>query len=370
MDSKKKTTGLYIHIPFCIRKCAYCDFYSVTDLSVMDRYIDALCAHIAALRDSMDDRVFDTVYLGGGTPGLLSAARMDRLFDAILSCFSVAGDAEITAEINPAAVSREDLIAYRQTGINRLSIGLQSANDGELQKLSRLHDFAGFSETYRHAREAGFDNISVDLMYGLPDQCVDGLLNSIRTLCERSPEHISLYGLKIEENTPFGRMGDRLILPDEDSQCEMYELAVDLLAENGYSRYEISNFAKKGYESRHNLRYWQCGDYLGLGPAAHSYMEGVRYGYARDLSGYMEALEQGRTPEKVDQQVITPDERVRETIMLGLRLEAGISADEKLLEKAKKYLSAGYMRYENDRLSFTTKGFLVSNPILADLLDE
>lgn len=370
MDSTKKSTGLYIHIPFCRRKCAYCDFYSVSDLSVMDRYIDALCAHIAALQVPKADRIFDTVYFGGGTPGLLSASRMDRLFDAILSCFSVAGEAEITAEINPAAVSREDLISYRQTGINRLSIGLQSADNVELQRLSRLHDFEGFSDTFRHARQAGFDNISVDLMYGIPGQSVDGLLDSIRTLCEISPEHISLYGLKIEENTPFGRMGDRLILPDEDSQCDMYERAVDLLAGYGYFRYEISNFAKKGYESRHNLRYWQCGEYLGLGPAAHSYMDGVRYGYARDLYGYIEALEQGRVPEKTDVQVIPPDERDRERIMLGLRLEEGVQTDEELLNKAKKYLSAGYMQTQNGRLSFTTKGFLVSNPILADLLDE
>lgn len=369
MRSDMKSTGLYIHIPFCLRKCAYCDFYSLTDLSPADRYTDALRTHLALVRDAMAGRVFDTVYLGGGTPGLLGAGRIDRLFDAILSCLNVPGDAEITLEINPAA-GTGDLAAFRQIGINRLSIGLQSAHDAELKMLGRLHGFDTFVQTFRAARTAGFDNISADLLYGIPGQSVDGLMDSLSSLCALEPEHISLYGLKIEENTPFGQMGGRLILPDEDVQCEMYGKAVDFLAGNGYLRYEISNFARKGYQSRHNLRYWKCGEYLGLGPAAHSYLDGVRYGYPRDLRGYMDAIGRGKLPDVCERQEITPREHIREAVLLGLRLEEGIPADAAIAAKAERYVSAGFMRTDGGRLAFTTKGFLVSNPIIADLLED
>ncbi|MGM9636352.1 MAG: radical SAM family heme chaperone HemW [Eubacteriales bacterium] len=368
--SSKKKTGLYLHIPFCARKCAYCDFYSLTDLSLADRYLNALCTHIALFGEKMQDRLFDSVYIGGGTPSLMGAKRMDAFFDCLLSCFSITADAEITAEVNPATVDAEELQIFHEIGINRLSIGLQSANDRELSNLSRLHDFDGFLATFRAAREAGFDNLSVDLMYGIPGQTPGSLFETLKTVCDLSPEHLSLYGLKVEPNTPFGRMEKDLLLPDEDAQCEMYETAVDYLFDRGYWRYEISNFAKKGYESKHNLRYWHGEEYLGLGPAAHSYLDGVRYACPRDLMGYMEALEQGRLPAESDRQIITETEREKERIMLGLRLDEGIPAESKLCRHAQKFIEAGFMKVTDGRLSFTTKGFLVSNPILADLIEE
>ncbi|MGM9681744.1 MAG: radical SAM family heme chaperone HemW [Eubacteriales bacterium] len=368
--SHKKKTGLYLHIPFCARKCAYCDFYSLTDLSLADRYLNALCTHTVLLGDIMRDRIFDTVYIGGGTPSLMGAKRMDALLDCLFSCFSITADAEITAEVNPATVDAEELRIFHEIGINRLSIGLQSANGRELSDLSRLHDYDGFLATYREARNAGFDNLSVDLMYGIPEQTLSSLLETLKKVCDLSPEHLSLYGLKVEPNTPFGRMGKNLILPDEDAQCEMYEGAVGYLSDRGYRRYEISNFAKKGCESKHNLRYWHGEEYLGLGPAAHSYLNGVRYAYPRDLMGYMETLEQGRLPAETDRQIITQAERENEKIMLGLRLEEGIPAETRLCQRAKRYIEAGFMKVTDGRLSFTTKGFLVSNPILADLIDE
>lgn len=366
----KKKTGLYLHIPFCVRKCAYCDFYSLTDLSLADPYVNALITHIILLAPQMGDRLFDTIYIGGGTPSLLGEKRMDALLEAVLSCFSVSADAEITAEVNPATVDTDGLRTFRQMGINRLSIGLQSADNRELSGLSRIHDFDGFLATYCGAQEAGFTNLSVDLMYGIPGQSPDSLLATLKTVCDLSPEHLSLYGLKVEPNTPFGRMGTALILPEEEAQCEMYERSVDYLTDRGYHRYEISNFAKVGYESRHNLRYWHGEEYLGLGPAAHSYLNGVRYAYSRDLMGYMETLEQGRLPAETDIQIITEAEREKERILLGLRLEEGIPAESKLCLRAKRYIEAGFMKVADSRLSFTTKGFLVSNPILADLIEE
>lgn len=369
LPSDLSPIGLYLHIPFCARKCAYCDFYSLTDLTLADRYVDALTTQMTLLSGQMQHRLFDTVYIGGGTPSLLGGKRMDALFDAVLSRFSVSADAEITVEVNPATIDINDLRTFRQIGINRLSIGLQSANDGELSGLSRLHDFDGFLATFKSARAAGFDNLSVDLMYGIPGQTPDSLRETLSTVCNLFPEHISLYGLKVEPNTPFGRMGDTLILPDEEAQCEMYETAVELLTEHGYHRYEISNFAKAGCESRHNLRYWHGEEYLGLGPAAYSYLDGVRFSCPRDLPSYLAALEQGRLPAEIDRQIISGKEREKERIMLGLRLEEGVPAAPNLCWRAKQYIEAGFMKVSDGRLSFTTKGFLVSNPILADLIE-
>jgi oxygen-independent coproporphyrinogen-3 oxidase len=201
-----KKTGLYIHVPFCIQKCAYCDFYSQTDLQSADRFVSSICTHIRLLQNSMKDRLFDTVYMGGGTPSLLSCSQMKQLQDAFRSCFHFADSCEFTIEANPATLDEKKLEAYRQIGINRLSIGLQSAYDGELKKLSRVNNYADFLESYQLARKAGFENISVDLMYGIPDQSVESLLSGLETVCQLKPQHISLYGLKIEKNTFFGRM--------------------------------------------------------------------------------------------------------------------------------------------------------------------
>ncbi|MBQ7354679.1 MAG: radical SAM family heme chaperone HemW [Clostridia bacterium] len=367
-----KRIGLYIHIPFCLQKCAYCDFYSIPgrDEALQKRYINALTLHMKTLSTTMEDRVFDTVYIGGGTPGLLTAEMLTTLINGINDNFKLTEDAEITLETNPAVADEAKFRVMRSLGINRLSMGMQSSEESVLRTLGRLHTFDQFAETFREARRAGFENLSADVMYALPGQTVDGLLETIRSLIALSPEHISMYGLKVEENTPFGRLGGKLSLPDEDIQCEMYERACDLLETEGYHRYEISNFVKDGYESRHNLRYWQREEYLGLGPAAHSFVDGVRYSYPRDIMAYITALEQGSLTATDSLIRITPAEAEAEKIMLGLRLAEGIIATAELLKKCENYLRYGFMKRKGERIAFTTKGFLVSNTILAELLDD
>ena len=364
--------GLYIHIPFCLQKCAYCDFYSIpgSDTVLQNRYINALTLHMKTLSATMEDRVFDTVYIGGGTPGLLTEEMLTVLMNGIRENFHLTEDAEITLETNPAVTDEAKFRVMRALGINRISMGMQSSEKNVLRTLGRLHSFDQFVESYRDAQVAGFENISADVMYALPGQAVDGLLHTLRTLIDLSPNHISMYGLKVEENTPFGRMGDMLILPDEDTQCEMYERACELLEASGYHRYEISNFAKSGYESRHNLRYWHCEEYIGLGPAAHSFVNGVRYSYPRDIMAYIKALEEGRLPDTDSSVTLSPTESKEEFIMLGLRLSEGIVADDDLLKKCSNYLRYGFMEQNGERIAFTTKGFLVSNTILVDLLDD
>lgn len=365
----RKTLGLYIHIPFCESKCAYCDFYSICDSERREHYVNALCAHIASCAEIAADRSVDSVYLGGGTPCLLEPTQIERICRTITLNYHLSDSAEITMEANPSSFTAEKMRAAKECGINRVSLGLQSAIDGELRALSRRHDFAGFVESYEMLRAVGFDNVSVDLMYGIPHQSPDSLICSIDALAALSPEHISLYGLKVEENTPFGRMGAALKLPDEDTQCDMYTSAVDRLSERGYHRYEISNFAKEGRESRHNLRYWQGEEFLGFGPAAYSYFGGKRYGIPRDIDGYIEKIVQGESPETIDVVEIGEKEAQTERIMLGLRLERGIVPDDRTLAAAKRYVDGGFMEASNGRLRFTTKGYLVSNTILADILD-
>ncbi len=362
--------GLYIHIPFCRQKCAYCDFYSIPggDAELQERYVNALLMQMDTLSSMMEDRVFDTVYLGGGTPGLLPAELLCKLLEGIKTVFHIAPDAEITLETNPAVADEDKLIALRAAGYNRLSMGMQTADPALLHKLGRLHSPDEFEETFLAARRAGFANLSADVMYALPGQMVDGLLQTLRTLIALSPEHISMYGLKVEENTPFGRLGDKLTLPDEDTQCEMYERACALLQSAGYPRYEISNFAKPGYESRHNLRYWRRGEYLGLGPAAHSFVDGVRYSYPRALKDYIRTIEEGSAPAPDSFVRLTEADAVEEAIMLGLRLEEGIPLTEALTERTAPYIRHGFMERRGDRIAFTTKGFLVSNTILAEII--
>ncbi len=367
-----KRIGLYIHIPFCLQKCAYCDFYSIPcrDEALQKRYINALTLHMKTLSATMEDRVFDTVYIGGGTPGLLTVEMLTTLINGIKANFHLAENAEITLETNPAVADEAKFRVMRKLGINRLSMGMQSSEESVLKTIGRLHTFDQFAESFQDARRAGFENLSADVMYALPGQTVDGLLATLHALIDLSPEHISMYGLKVEENTPFGRMGDRLALPDEDAQCEMYERACELLEAYGYHRYEISNFAKSGYESRHNLRYWHREEYLGLGTAAHSFVDGVRYSYPRDIEGYIYALEQGRLLETDSRIMLTSAEAKDEEIMLGLRLAEGIPATDDLLCKCQSYLRYGFMERKGDRIAFTTKGFLVSNTILAELMDD
>lgn len=361
--------GIYIHVPFCLSKCAYCDFYSICDFERADRYTEALCLHIERKSVLTRQRVVDSIYIGGGTPCLLTTDQISKIADSIFLNYNVSSECEFTMEANPAAFTEEKMRLIRQIGVNRVSLGLQTSNDKELAVLSRKHNFKGFLDSYNKVRTVGFTNVSVDLMYAIPLQTTDSLLTSVDAVASLNPEHISLYCLKIEDNTKFGRSRETLLLPDEDTQCEMYEKAVDLLASYGYNRYEISNFSKKSKESRHNLKYWLCDEFLGFGPSAYSFFDGVRYGYGRSIDAYIKAVEDGNEPPIADRSIITPKDAYNESVMLGLRLERGIVPNDSLLKLSKKYIDSRFMKYKDGRLSFTTKGFLVSNTILSDIID-
>ena len=372
-----KELGLYLHIPFCRQKCLYCDFCSFPkpEAELVASYVDALCRDIERYADRCRNRLVDTVYFGGGTPTLLPISEFEKIFSSLAKSFSISDNAEISSECNPATADREYLSALRSLGVNRLSVGLQSANENELRALGRIHTYSDFVELYRNARDAGFENISADLMYGIPEQTQESFKKTLFELVYLAPEHISAYGLKVEEGTPFGKMADRLILPDEDIEYEMYVDCTNYLLKNGYAKYEISNFARAGFESRHNIKYWKGDDYIGLGVSAHSYFEGVRYSNSRDIKGYIAGAD--ITDEK---RKIPPSEQMTEYTMLGMRMSEGVDIlefrkrfgvdfDSVYGEKLKKYIDGGYVLANDKCRAFSDKGFFVSNFILSDILE-
>lgn len=373
----KKKLGLYIHIPFCRSKCLYCDFCSFPRAAAetVARYAAALREDLLRRAEQCRDYTVDTVYFGGGTPTMLPARELISILDTAAGAYHFTVDAEITAECNPATGGFDYFTDMRRSGFNRLSMGLQSTHEGELRALGRIHGFDDFEKTFSQARSAGFENISADLMSGIPEQTVQSYLASIHRLARLSPEHISAYGLSVEDETSFGKMGDRLILPDEDATREMYFLGIDALASHGYQQYEISNFAREGYESRHNLKYWSCEEYLGFGPAAYSDFGGDRFGNSRELSLYIEGKEI-----EAEREHPTRPQRMNEYVMLGMRLTDGVDADkfeERFGESFEKTFGSRLSAYERQGLTkrtdngwcFTKEGFYVSNAILSEILD-
>lgn len=367
--------GIYIHIPFCLKKCNYCDFCSFPDADgkLMSDYADELIRRIKNFSSCYGKRQADTVYFGGGTPTLMPTELFERIMRALRTEFDIFEDAEITVECNPASIDKKRLCELRALGINRLSVGLQSASDEELRTLGRIHSFEDFCDTFSAARDAGFDNISVDLMYGIPLQTRKSFSDTLLRLVALAPEHISAYGLKIEEGTAFFRNRDKLNFPDEDAQAELYTLCCELLLKNGYSRYEISNFAREGKESCHNLKYWQLNSYVGFGVAAYSFFEGERFGNSRDIKAFLAGEDILCEREK-----ISDNDIISEFVMLGLRLASGVDKNKFLLlakRPFKKvypmtdaYIKGGFMTESEGRIAFTTKGFLVSNTILSEML--
>jgi len=370
--------GLYVHLPFCIRKCAYCDFYSGNFYEYADRYIDALLKEANRYAKEYKNLKISTLYFGGGTPSSLSSEQLFRLISGLFRVFDFSDNAEITLEANPATLDEEKLSVLQKNDVNRLSIGAQSCQEKELSVLGRLHGYEDFLETYALACRY-FDNISLDMMFGLPEQTVEGFRDSLEKIVRLSPQHISLYALKIEEGTRFYEKRNSLSLPSEDDVSDMYLLANDYLTQMGYLQYEISNYAKQGSLSKHNLAYWQGKEYIGLGAAAHSYFDGVRYANSPDISAYITAMERDKLPPKSELTVLSDAERLTERIMLSLRLTEGLDCDKLLREfhydirsKNEKFLHTciqeGYMIFSDHKLSFTPKGFLVSNSILSELI--
>jgi len=371
--------GIYVHIPFCASRCTYCDFCSTANRrDLIPRYQAALLRHMQEFAPRMENCLVDTVYFGGGTPSWYGAGNLIRLFSAMKKHFRVLVDSEVTLEANPDSVYLPELKELRRAGFNRISIGAQSANDAILRFLNRRHSWSQVPEAVAAAREAGFQNVSLDLMYGLPAQSREDWSDTLGRAMELNPEHLSCYGLKIEEGTPLWQYRNSPNIPDDDLQADLYLYAVDTLASAGYAQYEISNFARRGYASRHNLKYWQLKDYAGFGASAASLMNRRRYTCLPDAEAYISAVESG-APLLSEMEDISLYEQASEYIMLGLRTTSGISGREleerwrvpfapleKLLQG---YVRMGFAKQVDGRWRFTPQGFLVSNQLIGELLD-
>jgi len=322
-----RSLSLYIHIPFCIKKCAYCDFNSYTEKRLIPEYLKALKKEMNNYKNLGCS--IKTIYVGGGTPTILDEFQLEELFLNVKSAFNVEMGAEVTIEANPGTLSRDKLRVLKALGVNRLSIGLQAYQPRLLKLLGRIHSIKDFEESYLEARNAGFENINVDVMFGLPEQSLKDFENTLRYLSLISPEHISAYSLSVEEGTTFYNMYKRgeLNLPDEQEERSMYHKAVDFLKAQGYIHYEISNFAKPKRESRHNLTYWRNQEYLGLGAGSHSYFYGIRYSNVRHPSDYIRLLNQNIRPVK-QREIITREEEIAEYCFLNLRLIQGLDRED------------------------------------------
>lgn len=382
----KNEAMIYIHIPFCIKKCEYCDFLSFPfDEKSKDDYLQALLREIKNHKWAQKNISVPSIFFGGGTPSLLSGEEIIELMNAIRINFQLSDSCEITMECNPGTVDREKLCGYQKAGVNRISFGLQSSNDIELKRLGRIHNYAVFLESYKLAREAGFTNINIDLMSALPGQTRQTYQQTLEKVCELSPEHISAYSLIIEENTPFYEQyaqdvqkqikGERPeFLPDEDTERMMYQFTQEFLKENGYYRYEISNYAKKGYECRHNKGYWTGKNYIGFGLGASSLLVDTRIKNPVIMEAY-------KNKQLGEQQILTRKDQMEEFMFLGLRLSEGISELDffeqfninihliygKVLKKLEK---EGMIRLNQDFVKLTNRGVDLSNYVFSEFLLE
>ena len=378
--ANKTPLGIYVHVPFCRSKCQYCDFYSLASKEdkLHDGYLDAVCDHIKEAGELAPNYKVDTIYFGGGTPTFFGADGMAIILTTIRRNFDVDINAEITFEANPDSISDRLLHRLRAEGFNRVSLGIQSDDDEMLKKLGRPHTYAQAVAAYQKIRKAGFKNVSVDLMYGLPGQDLNDWTETLDNVLRLLPEHISCYALKVEEGTPFYEYRDMLNLPDEDTQAEMYLTAVEALRSRGFRQYEISNFCRKGLMSKHNMKYWTGGEYLGFGPAASSDFAGKRFTLKRDLQAYIAGIRDGGDIME-DMEEIPMRERAGEYLMLRLRTSQGIEEQEyeklyllpfgpleDVLEKQRRLFHA--TQTDTGRWVLTPKGYLVSNDIITDLL--
>lgn len=364
--------GIYIHIPFCVKKCKYCDFVSFPDKeSVFSDYVSAV---IDEMGEYAGVRA-DTVFIGGGTPTVLSAGELYRLIDACFEKFRVADDYEFTVEANPETLTLDKIKAMRGSGANRVSVGAQSFDDAELKRLGRIHDAKTAYNTICQLKENGFDNINVDLMTALPFQTTESLSRTLETALSLPVTHISAYSLIIEDGTPLEREYSQgnIELPDEDTDRDMYAMTAERLKKGGFKRYEISNFSRDGFECRHNKKYWRCEEYIGLGAAAHSYIDGKRFYNTSDLSEYFSGKK------RAGETVLTERGKIGEFMIMGLRMDEGISEAEFLKRFGKtldaqygkeleKFIKGGFLLRENGRVFFTDRGRDVSNSVLCEFV--
>lgn len=386
MKNNKKELELYLHIPFCVRKCAYCDFLSQPgDDKLIEDYISALCREIGEEAKDYDGRLITTVFFGGGTPSILPAGQIDRLMDRIRAAFSLQKDAEITLECNPGTLTREKLAIYKNAGINRLSMGVQSTNDRELSMLGRIHSFRDVLTNYELARNVGFSNIGMDLIFGLPQQEMKTFLQSLKKVLMLRPEHLSVYGLTIEEGTRFYELyhiddetrksgKDPMVLPSEETEREMYHQAKMLAEKNGYRRYEISNFCRPGFACRHNVGYWKRTDYLGLGLGAASLIGKKRFHKTKVLSSYL------KDDFSHQEEISMPrQEEMSEMLILGLRMDEGVSRAEfhdafgvslsrTWPDQIARLTEQGLLIEDSEGIRLTELGFDLANQVMVEFL--
>lgn len=382
----KRELELYIHIPFCVKKCAYCDFLSgPTDEKTVVKYVEALEREIESYRKFAKDYEVTTIFFGGGTPSLLDGTQMMEIMNTIRDTFLVKEDAEITMEANPGTVTEENLLAYKEVKINRISFGLQSAKNEELRMLGRIHTFEEFLESYELAKRAGFSNINVDLISAIPGQTLTSWEETLRAVVSLEPGHISAYSLIVEEGTPFAKLygegGSREeMLPSEEEERRIYERTEEILKEAGYHRYEISNYAKDGFECRHNLGYWGRKEYLGLGLGASSLIHETRFHNTECMESYLKNAGNGNVLRE-DEEVLTTKEQMEEFVFLGLRKAEGIKEldfEEKFGksiwecygDNLRKVMGDGLLIKKSGCLKLTKKGIDVSNYVFAEILWE
>ena len=369
-----KNRGLYIHVPICVRKCAYCDFVSFAENGFAKRelYFEKL---ISEIRSYKEEKIsVDTVFFGGGTPSLMSEEEVVNLMSSIRESFCLTPDAEISIEINPKTLTRKSAKLYKELGINRVSLGVQSIHEKELKKLGRIHSREDFLESYAILKDAGFENISLDLMYGIPEQSLKSFEETLSLAISLCPEQSSVYGLILEEGTPLFDKQKEFTFPSEDEEADMYYLAANMLAKAGYRHYEISNYAKEGKECKHNLKYWRAEEYVGVGVAAHSFYKNRRFFNPSELSLYL-SLERNI----LNEEEITVSDAAYERVMLALRLLEGLSLTEYRSDFSvdfregreaiiERFIKEGYAKLEDDRLALTEKGFYISNYIISELI--
>lgn len=383
--NKKSAAGIYIHIPFCVRKCSYCDFYSipVPEKALLESYTNCLIKEVKAQAPYWQDRKFTTIYLGGGTPSLLSPTQIGRILAEIFGCYEMLSEPEISMEANPATLSLPALRELKQAGINRLSLGVQSFQDDELQLLGRIHGVQEVWETVASLERSGFVNYNIDLIYGIPGQSLQTWIENLGMAIKCHPQHISSYLLQLDPSTPLARRIKQGNLPeaDEDLEADMYYNTIDYLHSEGYQHYEISNFSQPDYACRHNLIYWQAHEYLGLGAGAVSYRDGQRTINQADFKAYLDDInrDQGCTVEILE--TMSPREKFLDAIILGLRLTAGIRPEElnqrfgidfsrEYHATIEKLTGQGLLNVEEDRIALSRKGYFLSNQVLCQFAGD
>lgn len=375
--------GLYIHVPFCVKKCNYCDFNSFkVDRISKNTYLEDLRKEMELYKNEIDENEeITSIFLGGGTPSILSGDEIKYIFKCINDNFNIKKDAEITIECNPGTLTLEKLQDMKDTGINRLSIGLQATQNNHLEYIGRIHTYEEFEKNYKEALKVGFDNINVDLMYSLPNQSFDDWKESLEKITDLNPTHISAYSLILEEGTELYNMYERkeFRLMDEDTDIDMYEYTINYLKSKGYKQYEISNYSKNGFECEHNKLYWKCGHYIGLGPGASGYIKNTRYGNLCDLNEYHKSLLKNERPIE-SKEILNTEDKIEEKIFMGLRMNEGISFDdfkkqfnidflEKYHKQIKDLSEKNLIQLSEGKMALTQKGREISNTVFIEFMN-